>query len=137
VVSHEVVDRAGRRSSPLDPASATVASEEDGRRLRLSGPSTLVPTAGDAHAEGVTEGTRDMTTRTVDEERRSGFRLVVIGLVVLAAMLGLWWLIVTTNSEGDPGDPYLLPIFGLVPLAFGLYRVLHARSRRPHSSRPA
>jgi hypothetical protein len=48
-------------------------------------------------------------------------------------MLGLWWLIVTTNSEGDPGDPYLLPIFGLIPLAFGLYRVLHARSRRRHS----
>ncbi len=74
-----------------------------------------------------------MKGRTVDEERRSGIHLVEIGLVVLAAMLGLWWLIVTTNSEGDPGDPYLLPIFGLVPLAFGLYRILHARSRKLHS----
>lgn len=45
-----------------------------------------------------------MTTRTVDEERSSGIHLVEIGLVVLGAMLGLWWLIVTTNSEGDPGE---------------------------------
>jgi hypothetical protein len=71
-----------------------------------------------------------MSTRTVDEERRSGVHLVEIGLVVLVAMLALWWLIVTTNSEGDPGDPYLLPLFGLMPLALGVYRIARARSRQ-------
>ncbi len=73
-----------------------------------------------------------MATLTAEQERRSGKRLIVIGGVVLAVMFALWWLIVTTNSEGDPGDPYLLPLFGLIPLAAGVYRLLHARSRNAH-----
>lgn len=73
-----------------------------------------------------------MATRTAAEERRSGMRLIVVGFVVLAAMVALWWLIVTTNSEGDPGDPYLLPLFGLIPLAIGFYRIVHARARALH-----
>ena len=48
-------------------------------------------------------------------------------------MFALWLLIITTNSEGNPGDPQLLPIFAAIPLGIGIYRVLHARSRmHPH-----
>ena len=70
---------------------------------------------------------------TPEHELRSGIWYIVAGLVVAGAMFTLWWLIVTTNSEGNPGDPELLPIFAAIPLGIGIYHVLHARSRmHPH-----
>lgn len=73
-----------------------------------------------------------MKTRTPSEEQRSGIRFVIAGVVLAAAMFALWWLIVTTNSEGDPGDPQLLPIFAAIPLGIGIFRIFHARSRLRH-----
>ncbi len=70
---------------------------------------------------------------TPSQELRSGVWYIVAGLVVAGAMFALWWLVVTTNSEGNPGDPQLLPILAAIPLGIGIYRVLHARSRmHPH-----
>lgn len=74
-----------------------------------------------------------MKSRTPSEELRSSIRFIIAGVLVAAAAFTLWWLVVTTNSEGDPGDPELLPIFAAIPLGIGIYRVLHGRSRmHPH-----
>ena len=70
-----------------------------------------------------------MKKRTATEERRSGIIWIVGGIIYLAATLVLWWLDVTHNTEGDPGDPWLPPIFALIPLAIGFYRLHHARTR--------
>ena len=75
-----------------------------------------------------------MKSRTPSDELRSGIWFIVAGVLVATAMVALWWAIVTTNSEGDPGDPQLLPIFAAIPLGIGIYRVLHGRSRmHPHA----
>lgn len=70
-----------------------------------------------------------MKNRTPAEEVRSGIWYLVAAVVVAAAMFALWWAIVTTNSEGDPGDPELLPVFATIPLGIGVYRIVHGRSR--------
>jgi hypothetical protein len=70
-----------------------------------------------------------MAPRTAEQDRRSGIRLIVIGLVVLAIMLALWWLVARTNREGDH-DAELLPLFSLIPLLLGAFRLIRARSAR-------
>jgi hypothetical protein len=67
-----------------------------------------------------------MKSRTAKEERRSGIRLIVIGLVVLAALLALWWLVERTNTEGEH-DAQLLPFFALIPLLLGVYHLIRSR----------
>lgn len=67
--------------------------------------------------------------RTVDE-MRSGIRWVVSGLVVLIAMLGMWWLVEETNEEGTH-DAELLPFFALIPLVIGAYHLVRSRLRHP------
>jgi hypothetical protein len=67
-------------------------------------------------------------TRTAHAEHRLGVRLVVIGVIVLAVMLALWWLVARTNSEGDH-DAELLPLFSLIPLLLGAYHLVRARRR--------
>lgn len=69
-----------------------------------------------------------MRARTAAEERRSGMRLMVVSVVVLAAMLALWWLVESTNREGHH-DAQLLPLFTLIPLLMGLYHLIRARLR--------
>jgi apolipoprotein N-acyltransferase len=69
-----------------------------------------------------------MKSRTAADERRSGIRWLIVGAFFLAAMLGMWWLVATTNSEGDH-DAELLPLFALIPLLIGLYHVVHSRFR--------
>jgi apolipoprotein N-acyltransferase len=64
--------------------------------------------------------------RTADAERRAGMRWLVAGACFLVLMLGMWWLVATTNSEGEH-DAELLPLFALIPLSIGLYHVLRAR----------
>lgn len=64
------------------------------------------------------------------DERRSGIWLTVIGTVLVVAAFAMWWLVATTNREGDRGDPQLLPVAAAIPLAIGVYRIVHARSRR-------
>jgi hypothetical protein len=66
--------------------------------------------------------------RTAQEERRTGIRLIVISVIVLAVMLGLWWLVATTNSEGEH-DAELLPLLALIPLLPGAYHLIRARTR--------
>ncbi|HEU4527608.1 MAG TPA: hypothetical protein VFT80_06760 [Actinomycetota bacterium] len=66
-------------------------------------------------------------TRTADAERRSGIRWLIAGGIVLAAAFALWWLVATTNREGTH-DAELLPLFALIPLAIGVYHLIHARS---------
>ncbi|MGZ4714358.1 MAG: hypothetical protein ACXVJ7_18665 [Acidimicrobiia bacterium] len=68
-----------------------------------------------------------MKHRTPEEQRRSGIRLIVIGVLVLAVMLALWWLVARTNSEGHH-DAELLPLVSLVPLLMGAFRLWRARA---------
>lgn len=68
----------------------------------------------------------DMKSRTAQRERRSGIRWLVAGALVLAGMLGMWWLVATTNREGTH-DAELLPLFALIPLLIGLYHLVRAR----------
>jgi hypothetical protein len=70
-----------------------------------------------------------MKARTAAEERRSGVRWVVAGVVFLAAMLAMWWLVEETNEEGTH-DAELLPFFALIPLLIGAYHLARARLRR-------
>jgi uncharacterized protein DUF4389 len=72
--------------------------------------------------------------KTPADERRSGIRLTIIGALLVIAAFGMWWLVAVTNREGDRGDPQLLPIFAAIPLAIGLYHLLHAHSRAGRSS---
>ena len=44
-------------------------------------------------------------------------------------MFAMWWLVATTNSEGDH-DAELLPLFTLIPLIPALYHLLRARLLR-------
>jgi hypothetical protein len=69
-----------------------------------------------------------VSSRTPEQERRSGIRLIVIGVIVLAVMLALWWLVARTNSEGDH-DAELLPLFSLIPLLLGAYHLVRSRIR--------
>ncbi len=62
-----------------------------------------------------------MKTRTVRHERRRGIVWLIIAAVVLAGMFALWWLDVTHNREGNPGDPELLPTIALIPLGIALW----------------
>jgi hypothetical protein len=68
-----------------------------------------------------------MTTRTAEDERRAGIRDLIVGAVVLVLMLGLWWLVARTNSEGTH-DAELLPLIALIPLVLGVYHLIRARS---------
>jgi hypothetical protein len=68
--------------------------------------------------------------KTAADERRSGIWLTVIGTVLVVAAFAMWWLVATTNREGDRGDPQLLPVAAAIPLVIGVYRIVQARSRR-------
>jgi hypothetical protein len=71
-----------------------------------------------------------MRTRTVEQERRRAAVWLVVGVVTLAAMFALWWLVEHTNREGTH-DAELLPIFALIPLLIGAYHLVRARLRHP------
>jgi hypothetical protein len=58
--------------------------------------------------------------------------LLIVSVVVAAAMFAMWWLVATTNREGNH-DAELLPLFTLatlVPAAYHLARARYLRSRR-------
>ena len=67
-----------------------------------------------------------MKARTADQERRSGVHWLVASVIVLVAMLSMWWLVEETNEEGTH-DAELLPFFALIPMVIALYHL--ARSR--------
>ena len=69
-----------------------------------------------------------MTQKTPAEERRSGIRLVVIGVLTVVVALGLWWLVESTNREGQH-DAELLPLLALIPLLIGVFHLVRARVR--------
>lgn len=69
-----------------------------------------------------------MRSRTEAEERRSAIRWFVITAFVLAAMVGMWWLVVNTNKEGEH-DAELLPYFALIPFVIAVYHSVRARAR--------
>jgi hypothetical protein len=64
-------------------------------------------------------------------ERRSGIVLTVLGVVLVAAALAMWWLVETTNPSGDH-DAELLPLLAAIPLLIGLFHLVraHVRERR-------
>lgn len=70
-----------------------------------------------------------MKTRTAEAERRPGIRDLLIGAVVLVLMLGAWWLVARTNSEGTH-DAELLPFVALIPVLLGVYHLVRARLDR-------
>jgi hypothetical protein len=51
---------------------------------------------------------------------------LIAGAIFLVAMLGMWWLVAKTNSEGTH-DAELLPLFALIPLLIGLYHLVRSR----------
>jgi hypothetical protein len=69
-----------------------------------------------------------MHPRSVADERRSGVRLIIIGAILFVLALGMWWLVESTNPSGDH-DAQLLPVFALVPIGLGVFRLMHSRSR--------
>ena len=66
-----------------------------------------------------------MVRRTPQEERRSGIRLILIGIVAVILAFGAWWLVEETNPIGEH-DAELLPLFALIPLAIGVFRLAHS-----------
>lgn len=69
-----------------------------------------------------------MDSRTPDDERRSGIHWLIAGALFMVAMLGMWWLVAETNSDGSH-DAELLPLFALIPLLIGVYHLFRSR---PH-----
>jgi apolipoprotein N-acyltransferase len=67
-----------------------------------------------------------MKMRTAQAERRRGIGLLVFGGFFLAAMFGMWWLVESTNREGEH-DAQLLPFFALIPLLLGVYYLIRSR----------
>ena len=68
-------------------------------------------------------------SRNAQDERRFGIWWFMGGLFFLALMFGAWWLVETTNSEGEH-DAQLLPLFALIPLLIGVYHLVHSRRSR-------
>jgi apolipoprotein N-acyltransferase len=67
-----------------------------------------------------------MKHRTAQAERRRGLLWLVFGVLFLAAMFGMWWLVESTNKEGEH-DAQLLPFFALIPLLLGAYHLIRSR----------
>jgi ABC-type nickel/cobalt efflux system permease component RcnA len=70
-----------------------------------------------------------MKTWTAEAERRVGTRWLIAASAFLVAMLGMWWLVETTNEEGTH-DAQLLPFFALIPLTIGVYHLVRSRPHR-------
>ena len=69
--------------------------------------------------------------RTSADERRRGIRLLIVSVFFAGAMFTLWWLVATTNREGNH-DAELLPLltlFTLVPAAYHLILARYLRSK--------
>jgi len=66
-----------------------------------------------------------MKRRLATEERRAGIRWLVGGAFFLVVMFGAWWLVESTNREGEH-DAQLLPFFALIPLLIGVYHLVQA-----------
>ena len=54
-----------------------------------------------------------MKHRTVVEEQRSGAHWIVVGALLVVAAFLMWWLVESTNREGEH-DAQLLPFFALI-----------------------
>ncbi len=67
-----------------------------------------------------------MKRRSAHDERRLGIIWLIGGVFLLALMFGAWWLVATTNSEGDH-DAQLLPLLALIPLLIGTYHMIKTR----------
>lgn len=70
-----------------------------------------------------------MKTWTAGQERRRGVVWLIGSVVMLVAMLGMWWLVEETNEEGTH-DAELLPYFALIPLTIGIYHLIRSRVHR-------
>lgn len=70
-----------------------------------------------------------MRPRTAADQKRSGIHWLIAGVLVLAAMFAMWWLVESTNKEGTH-DAQLLPFFALIPLLIGVYHLVRSRLRR-------
>jgi PhzF family phenazine biosynthesis protein len=97
------------------------------RGLRTGTPEVShMPTTTDGHE---VEARMSDRMQRATEERRKGVRGLVVSAVVLAGMLALWWLVATTNSEGDH-DAQLLPLVTLIPLVPALFHLYRSRVHR-------
>jgi hypothetical protein len=73
------------------------------------------------------DGGAGMRSRTREQHRRAAIRDFVIAIVVLGVMLAMWWLVASTNREGEH-DAHLLPFFALIPFVIGIYHLVRARA---------
>ena len=67
-----------------------------------------------------------MKAKTAKDQRRAGIRWLIIGVGFLGVMFALWWLVESTNREGQH-DAQLLPLFALIPLLIGAYHLVRSR----------
>ena len=70
-----------------------------------------------------------MKARNPNQEQRKAIIWFIAGVIFLAAMLGMWWLVEETNKEGTH-DAQLLPLFALIPLSIGCYHLIRSRLLR-------
>ena len=71
-----------------------------------------------------------MNAWTAEQERRRGTVWVVGSVVMLVAMLSMWWLVEATNEEGTH-DAELLPFFALIPLVIGASHLVRSWVHHP------
>jgi hypothetical protein len=67
-----------------------------------------------------------MRARTAEGHRRAAIRDFIIAVGLLALMFVMWWLVASTNREGEH-DAHLLPFLALIPFVIGLYHLVRAR----------
>jgi hypothetical protein len=66
-------------------------------------------------------------------EQHSAVVWTIAGTVSMAAAFALWWLVEETNPSGNH-DADLLPLFALIPLAVGFFKLFHARVMHHHGT---
>lgn len=76
-----------------------------------------------------------MKHRTAAAEKRAGMFWLIGGMLFLLLMLGAWWLVESTNTEGEH-DAQLLPYFALIPLGIGAYHLVRAHMEHRHDLHP-
>ena len=77
----------------------------------------------------VTSPSTARRARSAADEQRRGVRLLIVSAGLAVLMFAGWWLVATTNREGQH-DAELLPLFTLIPLVPAVYHLVRAHVLR-------